>query len=180
MAARIAHTAGRARTRARLRGAVAALGLGVLAGGCAGLGDIFREPRVNLERVVVRGVNVTGGDLDLVVGVANPNGFDLRGTKLEAGFDVEGSHVGTVTYQDEYQIRRNDSTLVTLPVQFQWSGVGSAFRSALRYGEIPYTLKGQATLQTPLGPRVVAFTTQGRAPLSRIGAGLPGLAPGSP
>ncbi|HET7600643.1 MAG TPA: LEA type 2 family protein [Gemmatimonadales bacterium] len=157
-----------------------ALGVGMLATACAGLREVFREPRIDLQRVVVRGLGVTGGDLDLIVRVANPNGFALHGTRLEAGFDVEGSHVGTVTYQDEYQIRRNDSTLVTLPVRFEWSGVGSAFRAALRYGDIPYTLKGQATLRTPIGPRVVAFTTQGRAPLVRSGGGLPGPAPGSP
>jgi hypothetical protein len=84
--------------------------------------DAFREPRLHLDRVIVRGVGLTGGNLDLVVNVANPNRFDLRGTRLEAGFEVEGSHVGTVTYDDDYVVPRGDSTIVTLPLRFQWKG----------------------------------------------------------
>jgi LEA14-like dessication related protein len=150
------------------------------AAGCSGLGDNFREPDFNLNRVVVRGLGVSGGNLDLVMNVSNPNSFALRGTKLEAGFDVEGSHVGTVTYTDEYNVPDRDSSTITLPLRFDWGGVGSAFRSALQYGDIPYTLKGQATLSTPFGRRVVPFTKRGRAPLTRSGGAIPGLPPVSP
>lgn len=109
--------------------------------------------------------------------MANTNGFDLRGTRLEAGFDVEGSHVGTVTYDDEYVVPKRDTTVVTLPLRFEWKGVSSAFRSALEYGDIPYTMKGQATLETPIGRQVVPFTLSGRAPLTRTGSVRPGASP---
>ena len=137
----------------------------------------FFRPDLELQRVIVRGLSLSGGNLDLVVAVANPNGFDLRGTRLEAGFDVEGSHVGTVTYDDEYVVPRGDTTVVTVPLRFQWQGVGSAFRSALEYGDIPYTMKGQATLETPIGRQVVPFTLSGRAPLTRSGSVVPGVSP---
>jgi LEA14-like dessication related protein len=137
----------------------------------------FRKPEINLQRVIVRGVGLTGGNLDLVVSVANPNPFDLRGTRLEAGFDVEGSHVGTVTYDDDYVVPKGDSTIVTLPLRFEWKGVSGAFRSALEYGDIPYTMKGQATLDTPVGKQVVPFTLSGRAPLTRSSGVLPSVSP---
>jgi LEA14-like dessication related protein len=163
-------------------GVLAVLGVGLATAmfGACGPGfseSNFREPRLHLDRVIVRGVGLTGGNLDLVVNVANPNRFDLRGTKLEAGFDVEGSHVGTVTYTDDYVVPKGDSTIVTLPLRFEWKGVGSAFRSALQYGDIPYTMKGQATLDTPIGKQVVPFTLSGRAPLTRPGGTLPGVSP---
>jgi LEA14-like dessication related protein len=160
--------------------ALAGVALAAAAGAACGTGlaqAIFRQPRIHLDRVIVRGVGLAGGDLDLVVNIANPNPFDLRGTGLEAGFDVEGSQVGTVTYADEYVVSEGDSTLVTLPLRFEWKGVGAAFRSALQYGEIPYTMKGQATLDTPLGKQVVPFTLSGRAPLTRPGGTLPGVSP---
>jgi LEA14-like dessication related protein len=163
-------------------GVLAGLGVGLAAGMLAACGpgfseSNFRQPRLHLDRVIVRGVGLTGGNLDLVVTVANPNRFDLRGTRLEAGFDVEGSHVGTVTYDDDYVVPKGDSTIVTLPLRFQWKGVSSAFRSALDYGDIPYTMKGQATLDTPVGKQVVPFTLSGRAPLTRSGGTLPGISP---
>src|SRR6476469_2153260 len=140
--------------------------------GCSSLPNNFRDPEIQLSQVIVRGVGLTGGTMDLVVNVRNPNDFDLRGTKLQVGFDVEGSHVGDITYRDEFQVRKNDVSTVTLPVRFNWAGVGTAVRSAIGYGDIPYTMRGQATLRTPWGQRVVAFTREGRAPLTR-GSGEP-------
>jgi hypothetical protein len=158
-----------------MRLAVAAVGVGACGSGFSAAN--FFRPDLDLERVVVRGVGLTGGNLDLVVSVANSNGFDLRGTRLEAGFDVEGSQVGTVTYDDEYVVPKQDTTVLTLPLRFEWKGVSSAFRSALEHGDIPYTMKGQASLETPLGRQVVPFTLSGRAPLTRSGSVLPGVSP---
>jgi hypothetical protein len=58
-------------------------------------------------------------------------------------------------------------TTVVLPMRFNWTGVGGAFRSALGYGDIPYTMKGQATLDVGGARVVVPFTREGRAPLTR-------------
>lgn len=141
--------------------------------GCAGSGDNFKEPKIELNQVVVRGLGVAGGNLDLIVDIDNPNGFTLRGTKLEVGFDVEGSHVGDIEYDDEYTVQENEVTTLTLPLRFRWSGVGGAFRSALQYGDIPYEMKGQATIRTPFGRRLVPFEREGRAPLTRSGGVSP-------
>ena len=135
--------------------------------GCGGGLNNFKEPDLTLRQVVVRGVGLTGGSMDLVVDVFNPNGFDLRGTRLQLGFDVEGSHVGDITYEDEFQVQRGDTTSLVLPLRFNWNGVSSAVRAALGYGDIPYTMRGQATIRTPFGNRVIPFTRQGRAPLTR-------------
>lgn len=141
----------------------------VLLGGCAGLPAFFKDPDLKLQRVVVQGVGLTGGTMDLVVSVHNPNSFDLRGTRLQVGFDVEGSHVGDVEYTSSFQVQKGDTTAVTLPVQFSWNGLAAAARSALGSGELPYKIAGQLTVETPFGDRRIPFTREGRAPLSRVG-----------
>ena len=153
----------------RLRGSA---GWGVVAAallGCAGLGNALKDPDIELERVVVRDVGVRGGNLDLLVGVENPNAFDLRGTGVRLGFDVEGSHVGDVRFSDDFSVDRGGRTTLTLPLAFEWAGVGSALRSALSHGDIPYEMRGELTLQTPWGAQSVPFTRQGRVPLTRAG-----------
>lgn len=147
--------------------AAAAAGLG-----CSGMPGTFLDPEVRLNEVVVRGVGLTGGSMDLVVAIYNPNGYSLRGTKLEVGFDVEGSHVGDITYSDEFQVQERDTTTVVLPLRFNWEGVSAAARAALGYGDIPYTMRGQATIRTSFGQHVVPFTRQGRAPLTRSRSAL--------
>jgi LEA14-like dessication related protein len=144
--------------------------------GCAGLGDNFREPNVQLDHAVVRGLGLAGGNLDLIVKVQNPNNFVLEADKLQLGIDVQGSHLGDITYEDDFAVTQNGETTLTLPLRFGWFGVGSAVRAALGYGDLPYTMKGQATLKLPGGVHtVVSFTHEGRAPLTR-----PSSSAGSP
>jgi len=145
----------------------------LLVAGCAAIGETFKAPEIHLDRVVLRDLSVTGGSLELRLGVLNPNRFDLQGTRLQLGFEVQDSHVGDVEYRDEFQVQKGDTTALTLPLRFNWSGVSGAVRSALGQGALPYTLKGQLTLRTPFGPRVVPFTAEGRAPLTRLGGLIP-------
>ena len=156
-----------------LRGAAGLLVLAAALGGCAGLGNAMKEPGIRLQRVVVREVGVRGGRLDLMVDLDNPNAFDLRGTAVELGFDVEGSHVGDVRYEDEFSVDKGGRTTLALPLRFEWAGVGAALRASLSYGELPYAMKGQIKLQTPWGAHSVPFTREGRAPLTRVGDVLP-------
>jgi LEA14-like dessication related protein len=155
-----------------LRGSAGLLAVAAGLIGCAGLGNTLKDPDVRLERVIVRDVGVRGGNLDLLVGLDNPNPFDLRGTEIELGFDVEGSHVGDVRVGQDFSVERGGQTTLTLPLRFEWAGVGSALRSVLSHGEIPYQMKGQIKLQTPWGAHSVPFTREGRAPLTRLGGAL--------
>jgi LEA14-like dessication related protein len=141
-------------------------------GGCAGLGNPLKEPDIRLNRVIVRQADLRGGRLDLLVDIENPNGFDLRGTAVELGFDVEGSHVGNVRYDDEFSVDKGGRTTLTLPLRFEWAGVGSALRTGLSTGEVPYEMKGQISIQTPWGAHSVPFTKTGRAPLADAGGVL--------
>jgi LEA14-like dessication related protein len=161
--------------RVRLRFA----GLILAGAACSGLGLNFREPDIQLDHAVVRGIDLTGGNLDLVVKVQNPNNFTLQGTKLQVGFDVEGSHLGDITYDNDFTVSENGTTTITLPLRFGWSGIGSAVRAALGYGELPYKMKGQASLKLPGGLTTsVSFSHEGRAPLFRAGTvAIPGVGP---
>ena len=145
----------------------------VLLAGCAGLPAYFKDPDLKLQRVVVRGVGLTGGTMDLIVSLYNPNSFDLQGTRLQVGLDVEDSHVGDAEYASGFQVQKGDTTALTVPVQFNWNGLAGAVRSALGYGELPYKLTGQLTVGTPFGDRKIPFTREGRAPLSRVGRVVP-------
>lgn len=146
---------------------------------CSGIGSNFRQPEIQLDHAVVRGIGLSGGNLDLVVKVENPNNFRLQGTRLEMGVDVEGQHLGDITYDDDFSVAENGTTTLTLPLRFGWSGVGNAVRAALGYGDLPYKMKGQAQLRTPWGRAEVPFTREGRVPLTRPGGSIavPGLNP---
>jgi LEA14-like dessication related protein len=140
---------------------------GLIVLGCASFPSTILDPDVQLHQVNLRGVGLTGGTMDLVVDVYNPNHFSLRGTRLQVGFDVDSAHVGDISYDDEFQVGNTDTTRIVLPLRFSWTGASAALRSALAYGDIPYTMRGQVTVATPAGDKIIPFTRQGRAPLTR-------------
>jgi LEA14-like dessication related protein len=151
--------------------ALVSVAIGGLA--CSGFGLNLKEPDIRLDRAVLRGVGLTGGNLDLIVKVDNPNNFTLHGTRLQLGLDVEESHLGDVTYDDDFAVQENGETTLTLPLSFTWSGVSSAVRAALTHGDLPYKMKGQATLKLPGGlSQVASFTHEGRVPLTRAGGNI--------
>lgn len=151
----------------------------VVSTACSAIGNNFREPDIQLDRIIVRGIGMTGGNLDLVVKVENPNSFSLQGTRLEVGVDVEGSHLGDVTYDDDFSVTENGTTTLTLPLRFGWTGVGSAVRAALAQGDLPYKMTGQAELRVPWGRTEVPFSHEGRVPLIRSSGtvAIPGPTP---
>lgn len=148
--------------------------------GCATLGmSKFQEPSIQLTTVVVRGLGLAGGTLDLMLDVNNPNNFDLRGTRLELGLDVEGTHFGDVELNDAFNLPRGQPTTVVVPLTFEWAGVGAAARSALTYGTVKYEMKGTASLQTPFGVERVPFSRSGSVALSGAREGAPANNQGS-
>jgi hypothetical protein len=56
---------------------------------------------------------------------------------------------------------------VTIPLTFNWNGVGAAARSALNYGTVKYDMKGTASLQTPWGIEKVPFSRSGAVALNQ-------------
>ena len=127
----------------------------------------FQEPSIDLNTIVVKGIGLTGGSLDLVLDVNNPNSFDLKGTKLDLGLDVEGTHFGDVELNDAFNLPKGVPTTLVVPLSFNWSGVGAAARSALQYGTVKYELNGTASLQTPWGIERVPFKRTGSVALNQ-------------
>jgi LEA14-like dessication related protein len=120
---------------------------------------------VALTQVAVRGIGLTGGSLDLVTVMGNPNDIDLRIVAIDAGFDVERGHVGEIHTTQGYIVPAHGTAPVTLPLRFDWSGAGDAFRTALGYGDIPFLFRGQVTLDVAGRLVKIPFTREGRVPL---------------
>lgn len=158
-------------------GAAAGIGCVLLLAGCSGFPNNFKDPDIRLDRVILRGAGPTGGVIDLNLQIENRNGFDLQGSKLQVGFDVEGSHLGDIEYRSALRVGKGETASLTVPLRFQWSGVSAAVRAALGSGDLPYAMKGQVMFDTPFGKRTVPFTREGRAPLIRPGGIVP--VPGS-
>ena len=138
--------------------------------GCANMGNLnplaFLSPSVRLHHLSLRNAGIMGGTLDVVLAFYNPNKVRISGTRLEAGLDIDHNHFGDAVLADAFQLANHDTTLVTVPLNFQWIGAAMAARSVLNSGAVNYHITGNASVNTPVGQMVqVPFSGEGSVPV---------------
>ena len=135
----------------------------VAATACASLGQaVFREPVVSYKDAVITGLGISGGSLEVVLSIYNPNSFRLDGTGLTYRISVDSVPFGNGTLSQQFAVQQGDSTSVTLPLQFTYSGVGQAGRQLIQTGSVNYTVSGDITVGTPIGTFTRPYSGRGR------------------
>jgi LEA14-like dessication related protein len=144
--------------------------LAMAAAGCATLQTAlnFQEPQIELQEINVTGLGLSGGTLDLLFDVYNPNQYRLRSTRLEVDLQLAGTEFGNALIDKPLDLSPENHSRVVMPVRFSWSGVGAAARSLLQQQELPYGLTGAVLLDTPIGVRRVQLSSKGNVPLRKL------------
>jgi LEA14-like dessication related protein len=122
----------------------------------------FKEPIVTLRDVRLTGVSFTGGALEVVLGVHNPNDYRLDATRLTWKLLVDSAEVGSGSLDNALSVRAGDSTVVTLPVRFTFAALGAVARQLQGTGGVDYRLVGDLTVATPVGSVVHPYDRIGR------------------
>ena len=135
----------------------------VAAMACASVGRaVFREPVVSYRDAVITGLGISGGNLEVVLSIFNPNSFRLDGTGLTYRLAVDSVPFGTGSLSDRFAVQEGDSTLVRLPLSFTYSGIGQAGRQLIQTGSVNYTVSGEITVGTPIGSFTRPYSGRGR------------------
>lgn len=146
------------RTRITLIIAVAAISLA----GCQTLGRaVFQEPIVHFRDIRVRGLGVTGGSFDVELSVVNPNNFGLDARRFTYNLLVDSVHVASGELADLFSVRSGDSTIVTIPVNFTYVGLGHAGTQLINRGTVDYRVAGDMTVGTPIGDFTRPYSQRG-------------------
>jgi LEA14-like dessication related protein len=136
---------------------------------CATLGRLaFAEPHIQLEEINITGLGLTGGTLDLVFDVYNPNDYRIRSTRLEVGIDLEGTHFGDALLDRPLDLSPTNHSRIVVPVRFEWAGLGVGAKALLTRKAVAYGITGAVALETPLGDKRVAVTGKGDVPLRAL------------
>jgi LEA14-like dessication related protein len=134
------------------------------AAGCGALGkQAFQQPIVHLQDVRVNGLGLTGGNLDVKLSVYNPNGYRMDATRMTYNVLVGDSvRFATGTVDNRFTVNGNDSSVVTIPVNFTYTGIGAAGRQLLNTGGVNYHVNGDVTVGTVVGNFSVPYAATGR------------------
>lgn len=147
----------------RLLTAAALLSAALGGGGCAALGRAtFTEPFVELQQVELVGLGFDGGNLDVILSVYNPNRFALDATGLTYRVDVDSVQLGSGALDSRFVVARGDTARVRIPIRFTYRGLGEAGRQLLSTGSVNYRVRGELSLNTPLGRFTRPYDRTGR------------------
>lgn len=143
---------------------ISASALAVLAvAGCASIGrQTFTEPVVTLQDVSINGLGLTGGSLDVVLSVYNPNRFALDATRLTYNIVLDTIPLATGALNTGFVVQERDTAEVRIPVTFTYSGIGEAGRQLLNTGTVNYRVRGDVTVATPIGQFTRPYDRTGR------------------
>jgi LEA14-like dessication related protein len=131
--------------------------------GCASVARaVFREPVVTYKDAYITGLGLTGGTLEVVLSIYNPNSFRLDGTGLTYRIAVDSVPFGNGSLSDRFVVQEGDSTTVRLPLSFAYAGVGQAGRQLIQTGSVNYTVSGDITVGTPLGSFTRPYSGRGK------------------
>jgi LEA14-like dessication related protein len=138
--------------------------LAVAAGaGCATIGRAaFKAPVVTLRNVTITGLGLQGGNLDVVLSVYNPNHYRLDALRMTYNVDVDSVPVGIGALDRRFSVPSGDSSIVRLPVNFTYNGLGAAGSALLRQGILNYRVHGDFTVGTPVGNFTRPYDQKGR------------------
>jgi LEA14-like dessication related protein len=133
------------------------------AAACASLGlGGFKEPVVTFRDLRVSGLGLTGGSLDVMLSVYNPNSFKLEGTRLTYRLMVDQTPLGDGAIEDRFTVQKGDSTIVRVPISFTYNGIGAAARQLMQSGAVNYRVLGDVTVATPVGNFTRPYDRTGR------------------
>src|SRR4051812_4894517 len=109
--------------------AVAATGLS----GCKTFGaSAFAPPKVSFQEMRLNGLGLTGGSIDVVLNVDNPNGYRLDATRMTYKLFIDTIPFGEGTVDQHLTVEEKSQTQVRIPVNFTYGGIGSAGKALIQ------------------------------------------------
>lgn len=136
----------------------------VFMAGCATLArQAFKQPYVELRDVRVVGLGITGGELEVRLGVRNPNNYRIDANHLRYRVFVSDTiPLAGGQLDSRSTVQAVDSTVIVIPISFTYAGVGAAGRQLLNTGAVAYKVTGDFSVESAFGSFNVPFSTTGR------------------
>lgn len=138
--------------RMRARGMLVAL-VGLLMASCI---PKVQQPEVRVAGARLASLGLSGGVVDVRMSVYNPNRFALRASGLTYDLDFESPDTGewfdfTEGRLDErLEVGGGETTVVVIPVEFTYRGLGEVMRGLLDRGTFEYRVSGLVAVEGPV------------------------------
>ena len=117
---------------------------------------------VTLREVAITGLGLSGGNVDVILSVYNPNAFNLDALGMTYRVDIDSVPLGSGQLGQRFVVQQGDSSIVRLPISFTYAGIGAVGRQLMQSGAVTYRVRGDFTVATPLGNFTRPYDQTGR------------------
>jgi LEA14-like dessication related protein len=111
----------------------------------------FYRPNVSLRDVKLGGVGLTGGSLEVLINVYNPNGYELATPRVAYRVYVDSVPLARGIFDADIVLDSQDSVKLRIPASIPYTAIGQAGRALLNSGSVNYRVVGDITVGTPYG-----------------------------
>jgi Late embryogenesis abundant protein len=121
-----------------------------------------KPPTITPERAVVTAIGPSGIEMNLELGVHNPNGVDLSARSVTANVVLDHHQpLRTVTVPHEFKLTARTTSHLVIPMSLKWEDVSTLLTLAAANRNIPYDVDGSVSLGGDLMHADVPFHLSG-------------------
>ncbi len=109
---------------------------------------IFRAPTVSVQSVKTRALTIGGADLEVVLKIANPNGFSLDMDDLEYDLKLGGHPLKQGRIRSSDPIASSSEHILSIPLLFNFYDVGKDVHALLLQESVSCQVTGTLFMRT--------------------------------
>ena len=110
---------------------------------------IPRLPKLSLDGLKIKGLNLSGADLELGIGIDNPNSFGLDLGRLNFGLDINGSRWAAGQVASAGKVAAGQKQSIKIPMRVDLVNIGrDAYRILVDKKPLDYQFSGAVDLGT--------------------------------
>lgn len=111
----------------------------------------LKNCKFSLEDVGIKKISFSSVDLEILVGIKNPNDSEVVVDRMDMEIFLDGKHIGKGSNNSRVDIPSGSLKTIKLDLQTTLSQIGTTLLSTLKSSDaIPYKLNGTAYLKVPL------------------------------
>ncbi len=111
---------------------------------------VVKAPSLSLSGISVKSLSLTKADIEINVGVENPNSFGLNLNSLDYEIDLNGLSPISGNTSEKVFIGEKETGTVTIPLSLNFLQAGMAAYNAINSENFEYSLNGAANLGADL------------------------------
>jgi LEA14-like dessication related protein len=124
---------------------------------CSSLKKIVEAPKVKLQSVKISKLAMTGVDLEIILGVFNPNNIDFDIKNLTYTLDVNDKTITSGKMQEKILVKGKEQIFVAVPLTVKYSDLLNSALLFIKQEGMPYRVKGSVEI----GPFTIPFNDKG-------------------